>query len=268
MTGADRIIEASKVEVSSRYHTETWRIIESRVAPGGDRRTEQHLVLTFHANGTIGAHCSGSGDLNACKKLAEELTGSTWDDADDETTDLREDGGADMRRESCQQLAEWGLLTGRREALSELVFGAGVVPNRAWYERPTGEGIDPTTARHIDEMRCIPEGGTERSAEDRACGLMSCNLGYLGAASETSCACVRRPAGFSETLANELVRCVSIDCPPGSHSEVAGSSCVCVTDDTPEGRAQCEAMGPVPGPPGFGSDLEPSRPFCPAPPRG
>jgi hypothetical protein len=222
------------------------------------------LALTRNSDGTISARCTGTAN-DDCKVVAEHIFGAS---TVSEGGDALEPAGADLTRESCRQLATMGVLGGGSGAAWEALFGAGVVPNRAWYERPTGEGIDPTTARHIDEMRCIPEGGTERSAEDRACGLMSCNLGYLGAASETSCACVRRPAGFSETLANELVRCVSIDCPPGSHSEVAGSSCVCVTDDTPEGRAQCEAPGPVPGPPDFGSDLEPSRPFCPAPPRG
>jgi hypothetical protein len=228
----------------------TYRV---RSFQGGSPTGESRLVVTRFASGSVTARCTGTANA-ACEQAAREVFAA-------ETVEIGESSleppGFDLSRESCQQLSDMGLLTGRREGAIELLFGAGLVPSRAWYERPTGEELDPSTARHLDDMRCIPEGTTERSPADRACGLVSCNLGSLGTAIDGGCACISRPSTMTAELASELVRCHAITCPPGSRTEVAGSSCVCVAEDATS--PECTDPRPT-------SDVGVSRPFCPTPP--
>jgi hypothetical protein len=244
-----------------RWGIDRFRVTETRLG----REVGASNLSIWRENGPNGqlvANCSGSANT-ACAEIATSLGAKRVTNREEGAHHGVEPGGADLTRESCRELATMGVLGGGSGAAWEALFGGGVVPSRSWYERPTGEGVDPTTQRHIDSMRCVPTGGEPpRSPADRVCGLTNCNLGSLGSATDTGCACVRRPAGFTQELANELVRCYEIGCPPGSRTEVSGSTCVCVADETPAGRAQCD------GPPRPDSDFGTPRPFCPGPPSG
>jgi hypothetical protein len=235
--------------------TRTFTEIAFRVtaSSSGTPTGESRLVVTQWRGGSVTARCTGTANA-ACEQIATQLFGAETVTSGESSL---EPAGLDLSRESCQQLVSLGLLNGRREGAMELLFGAGLVPSRAWYERPTGEELDPSTARHLDDMRCIPEGTTERSPADRACGLVSCNLGSLGTAIDGGCACISRPSTMTAELASELVRCHAITCPPGSRTEVAGSSCVCVAEDATS--PECTDPRPT-------SDVGVSRPFCPTPP--